>query len=614
MSSNRYDIQRLNILKKIIAIAIAVILPINASAVKMFNNINEVKTNAGTWASPSTKMKYHFGGSYEFTFKGGNKYQPWATWSNPSVDIGCNGVSLKAGFIGLLGLNEIKDQLEKSGQALAWGVLIGLQYAMPSLFQVFKTIREWATTIQRLLQNACQIGTMIAARGLKSMDAKGKIDSFISSTGISDALTKPLAGTEETRQSIEKFVDCSTYETNSLAQETCLSKLGNVATNADKKILSSSGANSKGSAGIISVKIASFPSVPINKIIVKPISSFFEDGKLSDDIKIIDNELEELKRLYLLKSVFFGDLMISSKTFKEITKLTGFNGGSGSYEIDSDKLKAQLEDAYLGMGVEDLQIKYTLAQPIISSPEIAAKALIYGIQESNNKESCGDGYCNVPDNLLFYYDFRNKVNGTSGTTASYSGYRIKPILGITNIALNDTSTDNADNLKLEWKGSKEESLKAILERVKEKTQFQTQSTEENLSTGETSFDYSTINAPLLVPNVEKFIGLIAKIERIKGETTPFSSHLKTVLAEYNAFLISKGILDLMYGEIINAMSGENIADVTELEAANKRLLTMRTAILEELNSLDISKIDYIELNELFDIQEKALQTQSVGNL
>lgn len=42
--------------------------------------------------------------------------------------------------------------------SLAWGVAVGLIYSLPGIFNVFKTINQWAKQIQQLLAMGCQAG------------------------------------------------------------------------------------------------------------------------------------------------------------------------------------------------------------------------------------------------------------------------------------------------------------------------------------------------------------------------------------------------------------------------------------------------------------------------
>ena len=56
----------------------------------------------------------------------------------PNYSIGCNGISLSGGYIGLLGLSDIEEQLKDSGAAFAWGILSGLAYSLPVISDVLQ--------------------------------------------------------------------------------------------------------------------------------------------------------------------------------------------------------------------------------------------------------------------------------------------------------------------------------------------------------------------------------------------------------------------------------------------------------------------------------------------
>ena len=95
-------------------------------------------TYAGSWEDPSSGMKYYTGGGIRIKFKGANtSYTPWIKGSAPNYSIGCNGISLNGGFVSLLGLSDIEDQLKDAGAAFAWGILTGLAYSLPAISDVF---------------------------------------------------------------------------------------------------------------------------------------------------------------------------------------------------------------------------------------------------------------------------------------------------------------------------------------------------------------------------------------------------------------------------------------------------------------------------------------------
>ena len=195
-------------MKKIISIFLAIWL-ICVQSLVAFNlsdvvDASSVSTDFGTWESPRTGTKYFDGGSYRFAFKGQGKIQPLFQGSPPSAKMGCNGFSLSGGFVALLGIDEIKKLLSDSGATLAWGIMMGLEYATPGLNKIFTDLRNWARQIQQLLSNMCAIGQKIAkSEGFKKMmptifdSAKGDMNNLFDKLnsgwdGVSDLVSSGL--------------------------------------------------------------------------------------------------------------------------------------------------------------------------------------------------------------------------------------------------------------------------------------------------------------------------------------------------------------------------------------------------------------------------------------
>lgn len=83
---------------------------------------------------------------------------PLVTFSPPSLRASCSGLDFNSGLISILNLDMIQDLLEQSGSSLAWGLLIGLAYSLPTVKNVFETVQKIVRYIQQLQGNACEIG------------------------------------------------------------------------------------------------------------------------------------------------------------------------------------------------------------------------------------------------------------------------------------------------------------------------------------------------------------------------------------------------------------------------------------------------------------------------
>lgn len=222
-----------------IALSLAAVIAINTAIPTMslmaadgfFDDVLNNVTPAGSYVDPSTNANYLYGGSVVFKFKDQTRSAPpLLQIGAPKMKAGCNGVSLSGGFLQLLGLDGLGDQIQNAGTAIVYGILMGLIYTLPALEKVFAHIRQWANWIQSLLQNACQFGQTIGNRlkedGLSPLpdingaveDFSKKMDSFLpdtliqygklSPTEVADKLYDSIKGTaggttnsEESKQS-----------------------------------------------------------------------------------------------------------------------------------------------------------------------------------------------------------------------------------------------------------------------------------------------------------------------------------------------------------------------------------------------------------------------------
>ena len=526
--------------KKIIAISLVACMSLNAT--NLGDYITSYKSSAGSWTSPTTGMKYHYGGSYEFTFKGGNKYQPWVTGSEPEIKIGCNGISLKGGFVGLLGLNELKDQIKDAGQSLAWGAFISLQYAVPGLFQVFTKIREWAATIQNMLQNACNIGKALASSNPAMNSMKNTIEDWQQSNGISTTLNSWMGGFDEVRKSIDAVSNCAGMSTGvdpttgESAYLKCVKNNGAISKNTQN-----SGASEKVASAQLLNKFIAPPSKPTNKLYVDKLSSTLSTGKIDTFVIANASQIGETASTLKLLRVFFGDLTIEKESYKSVyADNTEANEGNkafekGVYSLDFERVKNRLEKAASDNNIPDEKIMYKLVKPVITSPESAAKALLYGITSNTNDKNCGEGFCRIDDATIFFSDF---------------GDNDKRVVQIGIVGDNSATTN--DTLKLNWSGAYNESMKSIRKRVKDLTGVNPTWKTVYDATG--TIDSSNISTavPLLVPNIERHIETIAKIEKLSKSETGLTAHLKTVLAQQNSILIARSLFTMIEGKIIDA--------------------------------------------------------------
>lgn len=586
-------------MKKAVTFLMVFILAMSSFGANVNSLISTVSTSAGSWTSPGTGMKYNYGGDYQFTFNGGNRFQPWITTSKPSLKVGCNGISLKGGFVGLLGLNEIKDQLSDSGASLAWGVMIGLQYSMPALFSVFKTLREWATTIQKLLQNMCSIGQSLVRNTDTGKAAKKDVDDFLNTLGSAgDWMDSKMKGADEYRKNIDKYVDCSSLSGD--AYKKCVGKLGNTKVTQNDKIAHSVGSNT-GSVAIL-MEQHQVPEKSPSKLYVGKLSDLLDSGKIQDQTIISSTALHDKELSYKLLRVFFGDIVLTNTTFSKIvTKNTNYEKSpdTGTYEIDINKKKEQIKKDVDGEPKKpsDKEAYFAYEQPIITDHKLAANALINGITSSVNSSFCNANECDISEELVFYSDFGTPQGGdTEDRSVSYG------IVKYPSLEKADTS--------LQWDGALKESLKSIRTLVKSKSGI----TPVILTHLETDNNLLTANStsttiPLLLPNIAKYIDIVSSLERRAGRETQLSAHLKELLAENNAYFVAKSLIDLIYAKVIDAQGSPYGGGLSSKDMAsfNKNIMEIKREITNELlRTMDANK-KFQELDQIFTQLNKELK-------
>lgn len=115
----------------------------------------------GTGSSPQRWTdggggKYLYGGNFTYRFKRDTAFKPILDIEPPGIQAGCSGISISGGFIHLLGLDELKAQLQSAGQGAMMGVVVGLVYSLPGIADAFDKVHKYVRMLQSLLSNSCQ--------------------------------------------------------------------------------------------------------------------------------------------------------------------------------------------------------------------------------------------------------------------------------------------------------------------------------------------------------------------------------------------------------------------------------------------------------------------------
>lgn len=568
---------------------------------KMFNG-QSVTTDFGTWDSPRTGNKYFYGGSYRFAFKGVGRAQPLFQGEPPSMKVGCNGFSLRGGFLALLGISEIKQLLSSSGATLAWGIMMGLEYSMPGLAKVFNTLRQYAREIQQLLSNMCNLGQMLGRNSGINAQMNSLTNNLTGNlNGVFENLNTGLEGIHKNIVDgfdLSSSNDCS-HKTGT-AKEQCQNQVGMSSSTAVAKISNTNSLSLTSLAiGASSKKL----NKPTNTIYISKLSSFLEDGKIGTQ-SIVSNttELDNIKATILLGRLFFGDMATPVSTLEYVMKLTNdsANGDStiktGSFPLDPDKAIKQLTAKVSEQVQEERFEGMSRIQPVINSAEQVAKALIDGITAETQIDYCTAGACQVPDSYIYLMDVALKADANTSTDAAQ-------VIG------NIWDSSKNSNLEVKWEGGYLESLKVIRYKVQQLSGFApTILTASESSVTTKSSGATDIKIPLLLPNIQKYMQSIAILEKRARAETPYTAQLKSILARYNAYFFATSMTDLITGRVLDALGtkGDPVGspDYKNIKPYVDEMLEKKKKIDEKIKEDMKNQMSYQELAETFRNVEK----------
>lgn len=194
---------------KIISLVLVGSLVSQVLAAPIENSFKSTTTEGTNWTDPSSGMNYESFGKKTFSLKKRTtKFAPWFKGNPPSLNAGCNGVSLDGGFVAFLNQDEIEAQLETAMQSVGMGVVVVLLQTLPSIGKAFEDIQKLVRKIQSMLQNACQL-TKKALEGKEgAKESKKKSDAWLNDADGESYLTAPFKGSADYLDNLETAVTC----------------------------------------------------------------------------------------------------------------------------------------------------------------------------------------------------------------------------------------------------------------------------------------------------------------------------------------------------------------------------------------------------------------------
>lgn len=509
----------------------------------------------------------------------------------------CSGASIKEMYASLLDLDEIKSQLEEGGSQLAWGIMLALVSSLPVIGDVFMKLQKWARMIQKLLQDACAIGQALVNDSGLAAKAKGVL-------GIDGKIESALDGHYGWLEGVDDWLeelDCDLrYSVNDAAHKKCMSNIAETSKDFVKHTASAS------SGGLLNSMVASNSKLPLdkttNKLYVGTFKKFVETGKVKTFQVIPSNRMQEIAPMLLFSRMFMEITVPSAKNINEnALSLTGFEPGKeGEYDIIPNKLMAQLK-ALKGNELVKKDSTVETIKPVIPTSKLA-DVLINGITAESaisNSYTCGTGYCEIPNNYMIFADFAGM--SAEEDTTSATGANEDNVMTTTRFLTMISNADTADKITFKWEGALKESYQKVKKMVFDKSGVSGSLGIINYS----QIDSSTAvgNIGLVVPGMEKYVSVIAKLEKKAGMETGFTASLKELLAKYNAYLFSKSFLDYLIDQYTAQLSikpGPTDIGVQKMnaESARDQGLEKFEKILKETNNFKtvIEIFEKIEFN------------------
>ena len=171
-------------------------------------------TSASKWKDPASGITYNNFGAVNFKFKKDlTSFAPWVKARPPSLNAGCGGVSLDAGFAAFLDLETIGKQLEQATSSIGMGVITVLLQTMPSIAKAFENIQKLIRKLQGMLANSCQSTVSLLNSNPDVKEAKDSATSWLAENSGADYFNDTMEGAVEKVEKWEELLKCEVSDT-----------------------------------------------------------------------------------------------------------------------------------------------------------------------------------------------------------------------------------------------------------------------------------------------------------------------------------------------------------------------------------------------------------------
>lgn len=531
-----------------------------AASSYMNDTILKNVTPGGIYEDPSNKAQYIYGGNVIYKFKDSARgTAPLISFAPPSYKAGCNGISFTGGFLQVLGLDGLADQIQNAGTAVIYGILVGLIYSLPALEKVFAHIRQWSEWLQQMLKSSCSQGINLGMYIGKESGLKSSLGTMMGSfSTLLDAGDKNAMGVLANPGSVS-----GSELTNLVTKIQDGTKDGSNNAPANNESRSK---NASENFRDVYVKVGLANIILYKEMFENKTEVTFEEKTI-----LPNGELEEL---YTIVVNIFGDISLDDKSIQFLKENHGYmeelikNGNTANVDTFQKNNFAQAVSTLLTPGATEgyaPKVKFAYRQPVMNT-ERAARFFVFGSSEGSSTTSM---------------EFRKPLV-ISAKTPKYNQSGAEEMLFTSSI-------DSENKASITWKG--------LFYEAKTKIDCEITAMASNSACSNTF--------PLVLPNARGFINTIKQLETIEARKAGMTSGTKRSaqsqaliddLAQHEAFFFARYILNYIESEIIKdkeKMEGVDLGAILQFEASFKdtkkeieaqisKIITEDAAILDSL--------------------------------
>lgn len=547
------------------------IISLSLVAALFIQNVNALDfestgTSGGSWTDPTSNLTYKSFGNKRYSLKNSTQsYAPWFKGNPPTLKAGCNGISLKGGFIAFMDLEEIGDQLQQAMKSAGMGVIVVLLQTLPSIGKSFENVQKLVRKIQQLQQNMCQITTSKLKNTFGLADTKKDLENDLQDMLGVNYLSSKMKGASDWLDNAMDATNCSSGDTTcekDVQNKLFKSLFGKkniyedltigLSIETGKKLSSATGAN--------------------EKIYIDSLKNLIVDNKFAgNSVNLSLVQLDYMK----LKFAIFG-ILVADRT----TSFTSHLDPNDSTKLDKTRLLK-----YIAENKKQLPISTKITW---LAPQNKTKKVVDFITGGEDLSSTNANDITIPGNVnVVQAKYCPESNKNGGCEVKYVAFNyLEP---------NPSSTTT---IKVEWNGIYRNTFKTIMNLIDDK-----------------NFEAPTTTEGMFVPNGGKFLKILKSAPNKKKEFIQFYAD---ILSRANVYYALRQLINEVRNEAIQLeiTDKKNEAVVNEyLKQIDKKTLEIEKALKEyTAETYRIQDLQQIFNNLDMDIRkEKAQNKRFRGN-